>query len=76
MAKTITARLDDQSEKLLRQLERDRTENTSEVVRQALRALASITPASASKRIVGLGQFQSGTKDLGTNKKYLKDFGK
>ena len=76
MAKVIHARLDDQTEKLLLRLQRDLTKNTSEVIRDALRALASVTPESASKRIIGLGQFRSGTKDLGSNKKHLKDFGK
>jgi hypothetical protein len=76
MAKVIHARLDDQTERLLVRLQRDLTKNTSEVVRDALRALASITPASASKRIIGLGQFQSGTKDLAANKRHLRGFGK
>lgn len=76
MAKVIHARLDDNTEKLLLQLQRDLTRNTSEIIRDALRALASITPESASKRIVGLGQFQSGKEDLASNRKHLKDFGK
>jgi hypothetical protein len=41
-----------------------------------LQLLAACHIGDGRKRIVGMGKFESGKPDLGSNKKYLRDFGK
>jgi hypothetical protein len=76
MAKTVHARLDDQSEAALRRLRRDTGLGDSELLRRGLRALAAVSGSSGARKIIGLGAFASGQPDLGSNKKHLSGFGK
>ena len=76
MGKLIQARLDEETEKLLKKLQSSFDGNTSHIVREALKVLAAITPSRGARSIVGVGKFESGIKDLGSNKKHLKGFGK
>jgi hypothetical protein len=76
MAKIVHARLDDESEALLRRLGRATGLSDSELLRRGLSALGAVSGPPGHSRIVGLGAFASGQPDLGSNKGRLVGFGK
>lgn len=77
MAAIVHARIDPETEKLLVQLRRRRGWSDSEAVRRGIRALAQVElKAGHGRKIVGLGKFDSGLKDLGSNKEHLDGFGR
>jgi hypothetical protein len=76
MRPTVQARLDAASRRDLAQLVQSLGWSPSKVVREALRRLASSHPPPGRPRIVGLGKFSSGVRDLGSNKKHLSGFGR
>ena len=75
MAKIVHARLDDESQRLLKELRRSTGMKDSELLRQGLRALAARSRTGGKPRIVGVGKFASGHLDLGSNKERLRGFG-
>lgn len=75
MSRIIHARLDAQTERMLREVERRMGWSDSEVVRAGIKILNGVLLGGA-RRIVGLGQFRSGIPDLGSNKDHLKRFGR
>jgi hypothetical protein len=76
MASTIQARLDEESQKIMRQLVRKTGWTASQVVREGLRLLASCHIGNGRRTIYGQGKFSSGLGDLASNKEYLRDFGR
>ncbi len=76
MARVAHIRLDPQSENILDRLTRETGRSPSDLVREGLRLVAAATPPAGTPEIVGLGAFQSGTTDLGSNKAHLRDFGR
>jgi hypothetical protein len=76
MAKVVQARLDDDTEKMLGELRRRTRLSDSELVRRAIRSLAVVPPTGGGPRVVGIGRFASGVRDLGSNKAHLKKFGR
>jgi hypothetical protein len=48
----------------------------SQVVREGLRILEASYARRKKRGIIGLGKFRSRIPDLGSNKKYLRDFGR
>lgn len=76
MARTVNARLDPETERLLARLRRESALSDSELVRRGLHALAERYPARRTRKIVGLGRFRSGLSDLGSNKSHLDGFGR
>jgi hypothetical protein len=76
MPRIIHARLDEQTEQLLREIERRLGWNDSQVVREGIKALNVLLVPTRSRQIVGLGQFRSRVRDLGSNKTHLKGFGR
>jgi hypothetical protein len=76
MSRILHARLDDETETMLRELERRFGWNDSKVVREGIRALNSLLIRSGKQKIIGLGRFRSGIPDLGSNKDHLKGFGR
>jgi len=78
MNEIVHARLDDDTRKIMRRLQRRYGWSDSDIVRNGIRALgdAELPPAQRSKRIVGLGKFASGIHDLGSNDEHLRDFGR
>ncbi len=76
MAKIVHARLDDESEALLRRLGRASGLSDSEVLRRALVAMEAVSGRAGRPRIIGLAGFSSGLPDLGSNKAHLSGFGK
>jgi hypothetical protein len=76
MSSIIHARLDPETQKQLRELQRRLGWNDSQVVREGITALSRLLGRSRSRAIVGLGRFQSGVPDLGSNKAHLRGFGR
>jgi len=78
MNEIVHARLDDHTRKIMRRLQRRHGWSESDIVRHGIRALGDteLPPDQRSKRIVGLGKFASGIRDLGSNKAHLRDFGR
>lgn len=68
--------MDDESKKIMDQLVKRTGWSPSQVVREGLRMLAACRLGKTHGRIIGLGKFDSGIKDLGSNKEHLKDFGR
>ncbi len=75
MPRMIHARLDPETERMLRRLERRFGWSDSQVVREGIKALDGLTERGR-RRVVGLGRFSSGIPDLGSNKAHLKGFGR
>ena len=76
MARIVHARLDRTTEELLRELQRRFGWNDSQVVREGIKTLAALLPEKGGRKIVGMGQFESGVPDLGSNPEHLRGFGK
>lgn len=76
MRAAIQARLDEQSKRRLVLLVRETGWSPSRVVREGLRVLEASYLRRKKRGIIGLGKFDSGISDLGSNKKHLKDFGR
>ena len=75
MNKIVHARLDEETSDLLQQLKSLHGWSDSEVVRQAIHALGVATLPDGSVAVEGVGQFESGTDDLGSNSRHLEGFG-
>ena len=76
MRAAIQARLDERSKRRLVLLVRETGWSPSRVVREGLRVLEASYLRRKKQGIIGLGKFDSGVPDLGSNKKHLKDFGR
>jgi hypothetical protein len=76
MKTSVQARLSPADQQALAKLVRRLGWSPSKIVREGLRLLAASHPAASRPRIVGLGKFSSGVRDLGSNKKHLKGFGR
>jgi len=76
MSRIIHARIDEQTERLLREIERRLGWNDSQVVREGIKALNTSLVPKRPRQVVGLGRFRSGIRDLGSNKAHLKGFGR
>lgn len=76
MKATIQARLDAESQRTLEQLVNRLGWSPSKVVRESLRVLAACHLGNGRRKIIGQGQFDSGIRDLGSNKKHLEGFGR
>jgi hypothetical protein len=76
MGSSIQARLDPDSQKALERLASRLGWSPSKIVREGIRLLESCYGQSAGQRIVGLGKFSTGIRDLGSNKRHLKGFGR
>ncbi len=70
----IHARLDTETERMLRRLGRQFGWSESQVVRECIKLLNGLN--ARRRRLKGLGRFDSGVPDLGSNKGYLKGFGR
>jgi hypothetical protein len=76
MSRIVHARLDAETERVLRDLERRLGWNDSKVVREGIKALNVMLVPKRAWHVVGLGRFRSGIPDLGSNKGRLKGFGR
>ncbi len=76
MSRVAHIRLDPPSEAILDRLTRETGRSPSELVREGLRLVAAATPSAGTPEVVGLGAFESGKPDLGSNKAHLRGFGR
>jgi len=76
MKMSVQARLDSRSQVTLKRLVQRLGWSPSQVVREGLRLLDVYYGEPAGKRIVGMGRFDSGLADLGSNEKHLDGFGR
>lgn len=72
----VHARLDPETRRLLSRLRRRTRLGDSEILRRAIRALATEELKPHARRIVGVGRFASGKPDLGSNRSHLAGFGR
>jgi hypothetical protein len=75
MSRLVQARLDDETDGILEELRRRTGLSNSEIVRRGVRSLAALSRPASLIRVVGMGGFSSGVRDLGSDKKHLKGFG-
>jgi hypothetical protein len=76
MKMSVQARLDAKSNEALQKLQLRLGWSPSEIVRESLRLMVKHYGPSKRKKIIGLGEFESGVPDLGSNKSHLEGFGK
>jgi len=76
MKANVQARLDRNSQATLERLVRRLGWSPSKVVREGLQLLDVYYGESAGNRIMGIGRFDSGLRDLGSNKEHLAGFGR
>lgn len=76
MSRIIHARIDAETETLLREIERRLGWNDSKVVREGIKALNVLLVQTRGRKIAGMARFQSGVSDLATNPDHLRGFGK
>ena len=75
MKASVQARLDKETQAALDRVMKRYGWTASKVVREGLRMLLREHEGSAASKMVGIGIFASGVKDMGSNKKYLEGFG-
>lgn len=76
MGAIVQARLDDETKAAMERLARRNGWSTSRTLREGIHALVRQSGEGAPVRIIGLGKFDSGVSDLGSNKKHLEGYGK
>jgi hypothetical protein len=74
MSRVVRVMLDDATDRLLRELQARMNVSESEVIALGLRLLAS-PRARVGVSVMGVGRFDSGRGDLGSNKAHLRQFG-
>lgn len=72
----VHARLDPETRRTLDRLRRTTGLTDSELIRRALRAFVERETRSPSRRIIGLGEFESKIPDLASNREHLEGFGR
>jgi hypothetical protein len=70
MGNTVPARLDERSRKRLKALVQELEWSPSRVVREGLRILEASYLRKRKHGVIGLGEFEFGVPDLGSNKKH------
>jgi hypothetical protein len=75
MKTSVQARLDEETREDLDILVRRHGWSTSRAVREGLHLLVRQHSGSAATKMIGIGMFDSGIPDLGSNKKHLEGFG-
>jgi hypothetical protein len=76
MKASVQARLDPESQAALDGLVRRLGWSPSKVVRESLRLMARQHTTAPRKKVIGVGEFDSGLTDLGSNKRHLEGFGR
>ncbi len=76
MKSNVQARLDRKSQVALERLVRRLGWSRSRAVREGLRLLEARYSKAPKRRVIGVGQSDSGIPDLGSNKKYLEGYGR
>ncbi len=75
MKTSVQARLDEEAQAALDRLVQRHGWSTSKAIREGLLLLVRQESSGAPRRMIGIGMFDSGIPDLGSNKKHLEGFG-
>jgi hypothetical protein len=75
MQTSVQARLDEETRAALDRLRRRHGWSTSEVVRESIRLMEKQQAKPKHRKIIGVGQFDTGIPDLSTNPKHMEGFG-
>lgn len=75
MTRLVQARLDEETVAIIDNLKKRNGWTDSEVVREGIRSLGKLANKPRARNIAGLGEFDSGVTDLGSNKQHLEGFG-
>ena len=75
MNATIHANLDADAATICQQLRAQLGWDDAEIVRRGIMSLATLVESKPHRQIIGVGQYDSGVDDLGSNKSYLDGFG-
>lgn len=76
MKTSVQARLDPEARQALDGLVRRLGWSPSRVVRESLRLMSRHHVGAPRKRVLGVGKFDSGLTDLGSNKRRMEGFGR
>jgi len=76
MKTSVQARLDPESQAALEKLVRRLGWSTSEVVREGIRLVDKQHAKPLRRRLIGIGEFDSGITDLASNKAHLDGYGR
>jgi len=75
MKTSVQARLDEETQSALDRLARANGWTASRVIRESILFMDENRSTKPRRKMIGIGEFDSGLDDLATNKKYLEDFG-
>jgi hypothetical protein len=75
MSRIVHARIDRETERILNALKLQLGWTNSKAIREGIKALDGLVLRGKARRVVGLGRFCSGLRDLGSNKQRLRGFG-
>jgi len=75
MRTIVQARLDEETQAALDRLTRSEGWTASRVIRESILFMDENRAAKPRRKMIGIGEFDSGVDDLATNKKYLDDLG-
>ena len=76
MKEVVQARLDPEARQALDRLVRHLGWSPSKVVRESLRLMSRHHSTAPRRQVLGVGKFESGISDLGSNKRRLAGFGR
>lgn len=76
MSMSVQARLDEETQAALENVMRRLGLSASEVVREGIRLVEKRHAPLPRRKLIGVGNYDSGVSGLATNKKYMEDFGK
>jgi hypothetical protein len=76
MKTSVQARLDEESQAVLDGLVRRLGWSPSKVVREGIRLVDKQHAKPLRRKVIGMGEFDSGITDLGSNKAHLEGYGR
>ena len=76
MKTSVQARLDEESQVVLDGLVRRLGWTPSQVVREGIRLVDKQHAKPVRRKVIGMGEFDSGITDLGSNKAHLEGYGR
>ena len=76
MKSSVQARLDVETQAALDRLVRRLGWSPSKIVRESLRLMVKHHGAAPRRKVIGVGEFDSGITDLGSNKAHLEGYGR
>lgn len=75
MKTIVQARIDEETQAALDRLTRSEGWTASRVIRESILFMDENRAAKPRRKMIGVGEFDSGVGDLATDKKYLEDLG-